>query len=190
MPAAREATAMEMVTDMATGIATGTVTGMVMDVVTETAMAMVMDVVTEVAMEMVTEMAMCLVVEVVEVAEAPQPVVGEVEEEEEEEEELVVVVGAEAALEEVAVAAVVVDMIFALTSRIIPVLMRRLSFSGNVACTRSQYCCIPSTLNFVLDLIIVTLISSLQLNSFDIDTEGNVKIQPSVTDQLLRLLYT
>ncbi len=69
VPAAREATAMEMVTDMATEIATGTVTGMVMDVVTETAMEM--DVATEVAMEMVTEMAMCLVVEVVEVAEAP-----------------------------------------------------------------------------------------------------------------------
>jgi hypothetical protein len=137
--AAREATAMEMVTDMATGIATGTVTetvtGMVMDVVTETAMAMVMDVATEVATKMVTEMAMCLVVEVAEVAEAPQPMVGEVEEEE----VVVVVVGAEAALEEVAVAAVVIDMILALTSRIVPVLMRRLSFFGKVASTRSQY---------------------------------------------------
>ncbi len=136
VPAAREATAMEMVTDMATGIATGTVTGMAMDVVTETAMAMVMDVATEVAMEMVTEMGMCLVVEVVEVAEAPQPVVGEVVEEEE---EVVAAVGAEAALEEVAVAAVVVDMNFSSTSRIVPVLLRRLSFSGNVASTRSQY---------------------------------------------------
>jgi hypothetical protein len=45
----------------------------------------------------------------------------------------------EAALEEVAVAAVVVDMNFSSTSRIVPVLMRRLSFSGNVASTRSQY---------------------------------------------------
>ncbi len=173
MPAAREATAMEMVPDMATGIATGTVTGMVMDVVTETAMAMVMDVATEVAMEMVMEMAMCLVVEVVEVAEAPQPVVG-VEEEEEEEEE---VVGAEAALEEVAVAEVVVDMIFASTSRIVPVQMRRLSIINSLEMSLQlvlntqilvQYC-IPSTLNFVLDLIIVALMSSMQLNSFDID---------------------
>jgi hypothetical protein len=61
-------------------------------------------------------------------------------EEEEEEEEVVVVVGAEAALEEVAVAAEVVDnMNFASTSRIVPVLMRQFSFSGNVASTRSQY---------------------------------------------------
>jgi hypothetical protein len=103
---------MEMVTDMATGIATGTVTGMAMDVVTETAMAMVMDVATEVAMEMVTEMGMCLGGGGV---------------------------GLVAALEEVAVAAVVVDMNFSSTSRIVPVLMRRLSFSGNVASTRSQY---------------------------------------------------
>ncbi len=51
-----------------------------------------------------------------------------------------VVVGAEAALEEVAVAAEVVDnMNFASTSRIVPVLMRQFSFSGNVASTRSQY---------------------------------------------------
>ncbi len=101
VPAARGAMAMEMVTDMAMGIATGTVMGMVMDEVTETAMAM--------AMEMVTEMAMCLVVEEVEMEEVPQPVVAEVVVV-----ELEVVVEAEAAvLEEVAVAAVVVDMIFA-----------------------------------------------------------------------------
>jgi hypothetical protein len=46
--------------------------------------------------------------------------------------------------------------------------------------------CIPSTLNFVLDLIIVTLISLLQLNCFDIDTEDDVRIQASVMDQLRR----
>jgi hypothetical protein len=40
----------------------------------------------------------------------------------------------------VAVAAEVVDnMNFASTSRIVPVLMRQFSFSGNVASTRSQY---------------------------------------------------
>jgi hypothetical protein len=111
---------MEMVTDMATEIATGTVTGMVMDVVTETAMEM--DVATEVAMEMVTEMAMCLVVEEVEVEEVPQPVEAEA-----------------AVLEEVAVAAVVVDMIFASTPRIVQVLIGRLSSSGHVASTRSQH---------------------------------------------------
>jgi len=37
-----------------------------------------------------------------------------------------------------AAAAAVIDMIFALTSRIVPVLMRRLSFFGNVASTPSQ----------------------------------------------------
>jgi hypothetical protein len=59
-------------------------------------------------------------------------VVVEVEEE--------VVVGAEAAvLEEVAVAAVVVDMIFASTPRIVQVLIGRLSSSGHVASTRSQH---------------------------------------------------
>ncbi len=135
-----EATAMEMATDMATGIAMGMVTetamGMVMDVVTETAMEMVMDVVTGVAMEMVTEMAMRLVVEEVEVEEAPEPVVAEVGVGEE---EAVVVVGAEAALVEVVVAEVVVDLIFALGSRIVQVLMWRLSFSGHVASTGSQH---------------------------------------------------
>jgi len=136
-----EATAMEMATDMATGIAMGTVTetamGMVMDVVTET----VMDVGTEMAMEMVTEMAMCLVVEEVEAEEAPQAVVAEVGVEEEE----AVAVGAAAAgvaaaaLVEVVVAEVVVDMNFALGSHIIQVLMWRLAFSGHVASTGSQH---------------------------------------------------
>jgi hypothetical protein len=51
-------------------------------------------------------------------------------------------------------------------------------------------CCIPSALNFVLDLVIVTLISSLQLNSFDIDRQDDVKIQLSVMDRLLGLLCT
>jgi hypothetical protein len=89
------------------------------------------------AMEMVTEMAMCLVVEEVEVEEVPQPVAAEVVVVEVEEE---VVVGAEAAvLEEVAVAAVVVDMIFASTPRIVQVLIGRLSSSGHVASTRSQH---------------------------------------------------
>jgi hypothetical protein len=131
-----EATAMEMATDMATGIAMGTVTetamGMVMDVVTET----VMDVGTEMAMEMVTEMAMCLVVEEVEAEEAPQAVVAEVGVEEE---EAVAVGGAAAALVEVVVAEVVVDMNFALGSHIIQVLMWRLAFSGHVASTGSQH---------------------------------------------------
>jgi hypothetical protein len=170
VPAAREA--------MAMGIATGTVTGMVMDVVTETAMAM--------AMEIVTEMAMCLVVEEVEVEEVPQPVVAEVVVVEVEEE---VVVGAEAAvLEEVAVAAVVVDMIFASTPRIVQVLIgsHPLDMSLQLALNILVQCCIPSTLNFVLDLIIVTLISLLQLNCFDIDTEDDVRIQASGMDQLLR----
>ncbi|KAH9573904.1 hypothetical protein CY35_01G026300 [Sphagnum magellanicum] len=68
VPAAGEATAMEMVTDMATGIATGTITemetgtGMVMDVVTETAMAMAM------ATEMATTMAMEMATATMEVA--------------------------------------------------------------------------------------------------------------------------
>jgi hypothetical protein len=131
-----EATAMEMATDMATGIAMGTVTetamGMVMDVVTET----VMDVGTEMAMEMVTEMAMCLVVEEVEAEEAPQAVVAEVGVEEE---EAVAVGAAAAALVEVVVAEVVVDMNFALGSHIIQVLMWRLAFSGHVASTGSQH---------------------------------------------------
>ncbi len=136
MLAAAEATAMEMVTDMATEIATETVTetamGMVMDVVTET----VMDVGTEMAMEMVTEMAMCLVVEEVEAEEAPQAVVAEVGVEEE---EAVAVGAAAAALVEVVVAEVVVDMNFALGSHIIQVLMWRLAFSGHVASTGSQH---------------------------------------------------
>ncbi len=38
----------------------------------------------------------------------------------------------------------------------------------------------------MLDFIIVTLISLLQLNCFDIDTEDDVRIQASVMDQLLR----
>jgi hypothetical protein len=134
-----EATAMEMATDMATGIAMGTVTetamGMVMDAVTETAMETVMDVGTEMAMEMVTEMAMCLVVEEVEAEEAPQAVVAEVGVEEEE----AVAVGAAVALVEVVVAEVVVDMNFALGSHIVQVLMWRLSFSGHVASTGSQH---------------------------------------------------
>jgi hypothetical protein len=127
-----EVTAMEMATGIAMGTVTETAMGMVMDVVTETAMEMVMDVGTEVAMEMVTEMAMCLVVE--EVEEAPQPVVAEVGVEEAE----AVAVGAEAAAE-VVVAEVVVDMNFALGSRIVQVLMWRLSFSGHVASTGSQH---------------------------------------------------
>jgi hypothetical protein len=142
-----EATAMEMATVIAMGTVTETAMGMVMDVVTETAMGMVMDVVTEtamemvmdvgteVAMEMVTEMAMCLVVEEVEGEEAPEPVVAEVGVEEEE----AVAVGAEAALVEVVVAEVVVDMNFALGSRIVQVLMWCLSFSGHVASTASQH---------------------------------------------------
>ncbi len=119
MLAAAEATAVEMVTDMATGIATGTVT--------ETAMGTVLDVVTEMAMAMAMEMAtttMDLVVEA-EVEEGPQPVVAE---------EVVVGVGAEAA-----VGAAVVEMFFAPSSRIVQVLMRRLSFSGHVAATGSQH---------------------------------------------------
>jgi hypothetical protein len=135
-----EATAMEMATDMATGIAMGTVTEtameMVMDVATETAMETVMDVGTEMAMEMVTEMAMCLVVEEVEAEEAPQAVVAEVGVEEE---EAVAVGAAAAALVEVVVAEVVVDMNFALGSHIIQVLMWRLAFSGHVASTGSQH---------------------------------------------------
>jgi hypothetical protein len=96
--AAAEATAVEMVTDMATGIATGMVTemamGMVMDVVTEMAMAMAMEMATAMAMEMATT-TMDLVVEA-EVEEGPQPVVAE---------EVVEGVGAEAA-----VGAAVVEM--------------------------------------------------------------------------------
>ncbi len=108
-----EATATDMATGMAMGTATETATGMVMDVVTETAMEMVTEEVTGMAMEMVTEMAMRLVVEEVEVEEAPQAVVG-----------------VEAA---VVVAEVVIDMFFALGSRIVQVLMWPLSFSGHMS---------------------------------------------------------
>jgi hypothetical protein len=131
--AAAEATAMEMamemVTDMATGIATGTVT--------ETAMGMVLDVVTEMAMAMAMEMATTTMVVEAEVEEGPQPVVAEAEEGEPvvaEAEEVVVGVGAEAA-----VGAAVVELFFAPSSRIVQVLMRRLSFSGHVAATGSQH---------------------------------------------------
>jgi hypothetical protein len=169
-----------MATGMAMGTATETAMGMVMDVVTETAMEMVMEEVTGVAMEMVTEMAMRLVVEEVEVEEAPQPVVG------------AVVVAVEAAA--AAVAEVVIDMIFALGSRIVQVLMWPLSFSGHMslqlALNMLLQCCIPSALNFVLDLVTVTLIFSLQLNSVDIDREDDVKNQLSVIDQLLQLWFT
>jgi hypothetical protein len=99
-----------MAMDMAMGIATGTVTGMAMAMNVVTETAMAM------AMEMVTEMAMCLVVEEVEAEEALAAV-----------------------LEEVAVVAVVVDMIFASTPRIVQVLIGRLSSSGHVASTRSQH---------------------------------------------------
>ncbi len=130
VPGEGEVTATDMATGMAMGTATETATGMVMDVVTETAMEMVMEEVTGVAMEMVTEMAMRLVVEEVEVEEAPQPVVGAavVVVVEEEEEAVVVGVGAAAA-----VAEVVIDMIFALGSRIVQVLMWQLSFSGHMS---------------------------------------------------------
>jgi hypothetical protein len=179
---------------MATGMGMGTATGMVMDLVTETAMEMVTEEVTGVAMEMVTEMAMRLVVEEVEVEEAPQPVVAAgvgvvvvVEEEEE-------AVAVEAAVVAVAAAEVVIDMIFALCSRIVQVLMWRLSFSGHMSLQLAVnillQCCIPSALNFVLDLVTVTLFFSLQLNSFDIDREDDVKIERSVMDQLLQLWFT
>ncbi len=126
VPGEGEVTATDMATGMAMGTATETATGMVMDVVTETAMEMVMEEVTGVAMEM----AMRLVVEEVEVEEAPQPVVGAavVVVVEEEEEAVVVGVGAAAA-----VAEVVIDMIFALGSRIVQVLMWQLSFSGHMS---------------------------------------------------------
>jgi hypothetical protein len=93
-----------------------------------------------------------------------------------------------------AVAEVVIDMIFALGSRIVQVLMWQLSFSGHMSLQLALnillQCCIPSALNFVLDLVNVTLIFSLQLNSFDIDREDDVKIQRSVMDQLLQLWFT
>jgi hypothetical protein len=181
-----------MATGMGMGTATETATGMVMDLVTETAMEMVTEEVTGVAMEMVTEMAMRLVVEEVEVEEAPQPVVAAgvvvvVEEEEE-------AVAVEAVVVAVAAAEVVIDMIFALCSRIVQVLMWRLSFSGHMSLQLAVnillQCCIPSALNFVLDLVTVTLFFSLQLNSFDIDREDDVKIERSVMDQLLQLWFT
>jgi hypothetical protein len=74
---------------------------------------------------------MCLVVEEVEVEEAPQAVVEAVVVVVEEEEEAVV--GVEAGLVAVVVAEVVIDMIFALGSRIVQVLMWPLSFSGHMS---------------------------------------------------------
>ncbi len=110
VPAAGETTAMEMVTDMATGIATGTITemetgtGMVLDVVTETATAMAMatEMATTMAMEMATTMAM----------------------------EMATTIAMEMATATMEVAVVAIDMIFAdSTSSNGQVLMFRLLFS-------------------------------------------------------------
>jgi hypothetical protein len=94
----------------------------------------------------------------------------------------------------VVVAEVVVDTTFALGSRIVQVLMWPLSFSGHMSLQLALnillQCCIPSALNFALDLVTVTLNFSLQLNSVDIDREDDVKNQLSVIDQLLQLWFT